>query len=427
MDQYEEYALKTVSNQDIRFVQLWFIDLDGNLLVQSISPLLLQSAFLEGVTFPSNSLLGKCYKSTDNANELLLKPDAATFQILPWRNFNSNKIDNSNENDETNSFVARIFCNIIDFNAKKSPFDCRNILKEASKLLADQNLSLVFKPEIEFYLLKSQPSSKNINPIDHGEYYSHITASESRDFRRDIIILLDKIGINIEYSNHESGFGQNRIIFSNDDLLEMCDNIITIRTVIREIANQNGLYASFMPKIAANYPSSGLCTIFHLANENSLEIDQNNGFEGSVEQFIQNSVQNIPDLMPLFANHINSFKRLLIDVNTPKNYELNNKMSNIYRKVGQNSISINYEFRLPGSDSNPYLAFAAFVISGVNNDNQSFKSKIDCNFERVLEDFKNSEFVNKYFEAEFIDAYYNMKCQELDQYLNQITDFEYEN
>ncbi len=243
MDRQQEFVLRTIEERDIRFVRLWFTDVLGTLKSVAIAPAELEGAFTEGIGFDGSVIEGfaRVYEA-----DMLATPDPSTFQILPWRG----------ENPGT----ARMFCDISLPDGTPSMADPRHVLQRALAKAGDLGFSFYVHPEIEFFLLKDEPGSgERPVPIDNAGYFDHVPHGTGHDFRRAAITMLESMGISVEFSHHEGAPGQNEIDLRYADALSMADNIMTFRTVVKEVALEQGLYATFMPSRSLTTPAPA-CT-----------------------------------------------------------------------------------------------------------------------------------------------------------------------
>ena len=187
MDRQEEFVLRTLDERDIRFVRLWFTDVLGSLKSVAVAPAELESAFAEGIGFDGSAIEGfaRVYEA-----DMIAKPDAGTFQLLPWRGESPG--------------VARMFCDILMPDMSPSYADPRWVLKRALSRAADLGFTFYTHPEIEFFLLKDKPEpGVKPQPIDSGGYFDHTPHILAHDFRRTAIQMLESMGISVEFSHHE--------------------------------------------------------------------------------------------------------------------------------------------------------------------------------------------------------------------------------
>ncbi len=244
MGKQEDFVLRALEERDVRFVRLWFTDVLGFLKSVAVAPAELEGAFAEGIGFDGSAIEGfaRVYES-----DMLAKPDPSTFQILPWRG----------EGPST----ARMFCDIVMPDGSPSYADPRFVLKRTLAKAADKGFTFYTHPEIEFYLFRDTPvQGVDPVPVDRSGYFDHTAQSKGADFRREAITMLESMGISVEFSHHEGGPGQQEIDLRYADALSTADNIMTFRTVIREVALGQGIWATFMPKPFTTHPGSGMHT-----------------------------------------------------------------------------------------------------------------------------------------------------------------------
>jgi glutamine synthetase len=437
MNSHQEYALKVITDQDIHFVQLWFVGLNGQLKMISISPINLEDIFENGMIFDANALFGHSKKDD---YEMYLRPYAETFLVLPWRNsvtVNGNhKIGGSKQ-----SPVARIFCGIVDSDGHHSVFDCRNIMKKAHDFAIENGIHVLLRPEIEFYLFKND---YEFSPIDNGGYFDIIPTSEGQNFRRDVITLLEEIGIDVDYSNHSNCPGQNRIALKSSCALETADNIITARTIIREIANQYGLTPSFMPKPSIEHSASGLNTYISLFQtsdsdhgEDELPIlyDESGSYNlsGVAKFFMHGISKYATSFIALTNQSVNSYKRLTIDSNTPSTTDNGSDSSGIlkYQNLkASSSDRLEIEYRLLDSISNPYLSYATLIYSGIegiikqlprDENVQKLPTSLESALNNLINVDLNESILGSVLGESFVDSYNKLKRHDVKRYNHQIT------
>ena len=297
MDKQQEFALRTVEERDVRFIRLWFTDVLGTLKSVAIAPAELEAAFEEGLGFDGSAIEGMTRVSED---DMIVQPDPSTFQILPWRGGPQG--------------TARMFCDILTPDGEPSLGDPRHVLKRTLAKAKDKGFTFYVHPEIEFYLFESQDDwSKAPTPIDEGGYFDHVPRSPGMDFRRATVNMLEQMGISVEYSHHEAGPGQNEIDLRYADALTMADNIMTFRTVVKEISLERGIHASFMPKPLADAPGSGMHTHLSLFEGDSnafYEAGQEFNMSLTARQFAAGILYHAAEICAVTDQYVNSYKRL---------------------------------------------------------------------------------------------------------------------
>ncbi|MBT8224730.1 MAG: glutamine synthetase, partial [Dactylosporangium sp.] len=212
MNRQQEFVLRTLEERDIRFVRLWFTDVLGTLKSVSAAPAELEAAFDEGIGFDGSAIEGfaRVYES-----DMIAMPDPTTFQIFPFEGGVSGE-------------SARMFCDILQTDGTPSPADPRHVLRRALSRAAEKGFTFYTHPEIEFFLLQPMSSGEATPlPVDTGGYFDHTTHAIARDFRREAVLALERIGISVEFSHHEVAPGQQEIDLRYADALTTADNIMT--------------------------------------------------------------------------------------------------------------------------------------------------------------------------------------------------------
>jgi len=365
MDRQQEFVLRTIEERDVRFVRMWFTDVVGSLKSVALAPAEVEDAFEEGLGFDGSSIDGL---SRISESDMLLQPDPATFQILPWRG----------EVEPT----SRMFCDILTPEGQPSNADPRQVLKRQLAEASNMGFTCYTHPEIEFYLLQNDQLDANgrPQPIDNGGYFDHVPDGVGQDFRRASVTTLEALGISVEFSHHENGPGQNEIDLRYADALQTADNIMTFRTVIKEMAMQKGIHATFMPKPFADHPGSGMHTHFSL-----FEGDANAFFEAGREyqlsdvarSFIAGILHHAPEMTAITNQYVNSYKRLWGGGEAPSHRSWgHNNRSALVRvplyKPGKGQ-SARVEYRGIASAAHPYRAYAVLLGAGLKGIREGYE------------------------------------------------------
>jgi glutamine synthetase len=357
MGKQEDFVLRALEERDVRFVRLWFTDVLGSLKSVAVAPAELEGAFAEGIGFDGSAIEGfaRVYEA-----DMLAKPDPATFQILPWR---------SGDGPAT----ARMFCDIVMPDGTPSYADPRFVLKRILSRAASNGYTFYTHPEIEFYLFREDPhpGSEPV-PVDRSGFFDHTATSKGSDFRRDVITMLEQMGISVEFSHHEGGPGQQEIDLRYADALTTADNIMTFRTVVREVALSQGMWASFMPKPFTTHPGSGMHTHVSL-----FEGDQNAFFEAGAEyqlsksgrQFIAGILRHASEITCITNQWVNSYKRLIGGGEAPSyicwGHNNRSAMVRVPMYKPNKGQSTRIELRTIDAACNPYLAYAVVLAAGM--------------------------------------------------------------
>lgn len=364
MDRQQEFVLRTIEEHDIRFVRLWFSDVLGTLKSVAVAPAELEGAFSEGLGFDGSSIegLARVFES-----DMLVRPDASTFQILTWRG----------ERPGT----ARMFADIRLPDGSASLADPRNVLQRTLTRAAKAGYSFYVHPEIEFYLFEKQPAGGEVPvPVDHAGFFDHVPHGTGQDFRKAAIMLLETMGISVEFSHHEAGPGQNEIDLRYADALTMSDNILTFRAIIREVALEHNLFASFMPKPLAHQPGSGMHSHVSLFEGDTNAFHDPAGqyqLSEIAQQFIAGILRHAPELSAITNQYVNSYKRLWGGAEAPAYvcWGHNNRSAMVrvpMYKPGKGA-STRVEIRSIDSAANPYLTYAVLLAAGMKGIEEGYE------------------------------------------------------
>ena len=356
MGKQEDFVLRALEEREVRFVRLWFTDVLGYLKSVAIAPAELEGAFSEGIGFDGSAIEGfaRVYEA-----DMLAKPDPSTFQILPWRG----------EGPST----ARMFCDISMPDGSPSYADPRYVLKRTLSRAAENGFTFYTHPEVEFYLFKDTPRpGVEPVPVDRSGYFDHTAQSMGSDFRREAITMLESMGISVEFSHHEGGPGQQEIDLRYADALSTADNVMTFRTVVREVALSQGIWATFMPKPFTSHPGSGMHTHVSL-----FEGDRNAFFEAGSEyqlskvgrQFIAGILRHASEITAITNQWVNAYKRLISGGEAPSficwGHNNRSAMIRVPMYKPNKGQSTRVELRTIDSACNPYLAFATVLGAGM--------------------------------------------------------------
>jgi len=261
-----------------------------------------------------------------------------------------------------------MFCDIMTPDGQPAAADPRNVLKRTLAKAADRGFTFYTHPEIEFYLLKSSKlKNGEAQPVDSAGYFDNVPGGTAHDFRRRSVRMLEDLGISVEFSHHEAG-------------LTMADNIMTFRTVIKEVAIEQGVYASFMPKPISGQPGSGMHTHMSL-----FEGDTNAFFDAAGQyqlsnigrQFVAGLLHHAPEITAVTNQFVNSYKRLWGGDEAPSylTWGHNNRSALVrvplYKPGKGNSARV--EYRAIDSAANPYLAFSLLLAAGLKGIEEGYE------------------------------------------------------
>jgi glutamine synthetase len=429
-------VLNLMKEHNVKFVRLWFTDLLGQVKSFSITGREIEGALENGMGFDGSSITG--YQRIEES-DMIAKPDPATFTILPWR--------------PKEHPVARMICDVQQPGGKPYEGDPRYILKKMLEKMTKAGFSHYYVgPELEYFYLKSDKATE---VLDVGGYFDLTTLDVASDLRRDTVNALEDMGIRIEYSHHEVGPSQHEIDMRYEDALKMADNVITYRIVVKEIAQKYGVYATFMPKPIFGVNGSGMHT------HQSLFTDGKNAFfdardeyhlSDTAKKFIAGQLAHAPEICAIFAQWVNSYKRLVPGYEAPVYIAWSQRNRSALIRVpcyypGKEQAT-RAEFRACDPACNPYLTFACLLGAGLEGikKNYALKKPIDKNLYHLSEHerkelgieslpgnlgkaialLEESVLVKDILGEHIFNRFLHIKKQEWEEYRIQVTEYEIE-
>jgi glutamine synthetase len=363
MERQQDYVLRTVEERGVRLIRLWFTDVLGQLKSVAISPAELENAFEEGMHFDGSAIDGF---SRVQESDVLAKPDPNTFELLPW----GNPADVS----------ARMFCDILNHDGTPFEGDPRQVLKRNLDRARARGFSFMTAPEMEFFYFADGDPTTPLEPLDSGSYFDLTTADVASDLRKRTIQVLEAMGIPVEYSFHEDAPSQHEIDLRYTDALTMADNIMTFRLVVREIALEQGAYATFMPKPLAGVQGSGMHTHMSLFEGDTNAFHEPGdpyGLSKIARGFIAGLLVHAPEITAITNQLVNSYKRLIVGYEAPVyiTWARNNRSALVrvpVTKRGKQS-STRIEYRSPDPACNPYLAYSVILAAGLRGIEEGYE------------------------------------------------------
>jgi len=351
-DKAKEKVIKAVEKNDVKFVNLWFTDILGRLKSFSITVEELEGAIDEGMGFDGSSIQG--FARIDES-DMIAKPDLGTFQMLPWR--------------PKERSVARMFCDILNPDGSPYEGDPRYVLKRNLEHLKKDKYTFYVGPELEYFYFKD---AKEPEILDEGGYFDLTTLDAATDLRRDTVLMLEEIGIKVEYSHHEVAPSQHEIDLRYMDALQMADAMMTYRIVVKEVAQNYGCYATFMPKPIFGVNGSGMHVHQSLfrGNDNAFfNPDDEYHLSDIGKWYIAGLLKHAPEITSITNQWINSYKRLVPGYEAPVyiSWARRNRSTMVrvpmYKPGKEKATRI--EFRSPDPSCNPYLAFSVMLAAGL--------------------------------------------------------------
>ena len=346
------FVLQHARDNDVKFIRLWFTDILGQLKSFAITVEELAGALEEGMGFDGSSIEG--FARIDES-DMIAMPDPSTFTLIPWR--------------PRESGVARMFCDIQYPDGTPFEADPRYVLRRNLKKAADLGYTFYVSPELEYFYFRSSQSPE---PLDEGGYFDQTTLDVASDLRRETVLTLEEMGIEVELSHHEGAPSQHEIDLRYTDALTMADNAMTYRLVVKEIAMKHGYYATFMPKPIAGVNGSAMHvnqSLFKGERNAFFDAADPNHLSAVARGYIAGLLRHARELTLVTNQWVNSYKRLSPGFEAPVyvSWALRNR-SDLIRvpqyKPGQERAT-RIEYRAPDPACNPYLVFAAMLAAGL--------------------------------------------------------------
>jgi len=349
-----EGVMRKAKEARVKFVMLQFTDILGTVKNVAIPSQQLAAAFSGDLMFDGSSIEGFV---RIEESDMYLRPDAATFAILPW----------TNGSDVT----ARLICDIL--NPDGTPFEgCpRHVLKRAIDRAAGLGYTLMAGPEPEFFLFardeQGRPTTKT---NDQAGYFDLAPIDRGEEARRDMVLALQEMGFEVEAAHHEVAPGQHEIDFRYADALTTADNIATFRSVVRTIALKHGLHATFMPKPVFGIPGSGMHThqsLYRQGDNAFYDPSAPSQLSSDCLKYIAGLIQHVQEFTAVTNPLVNSYKRLVPGYEAPVYVAWSHRnRSPLIRIPAARGHATRVEVRSPDPSCNPYLALAVMLTSGLD-------------------------------------------------------------
>ncbi len=431
-----EEVLAHVEERDVKFIRLWFTDILGQLKSFAITKEQLGAALDHGMGFDGSSITG--FNAIEES-DMVAMPDPSTFAVLPYR--------------PQEQAVARMFCDIQVPGGAPYEGDPRYVLRRAMERAKDMGFSHFYLgPELEFFYFKSPAGTET---LDRGGYFDLTTLDAASDVRRETVLALEAMGIEVEYSHHEVGPSQHEIDMRYTDALQMADNVMTYRTVVKEVAHKHGYYATFMPKPLAGENGSGMHThqsLFQGEQNAFFDADDEFFLSAVAKSFIAGQLRHAREMSCVFAQWVNSYKRLVPGYEAPVYIAWSRRNRSALIRVpvyhpGKERAT-RAEIRCPDPACNPYLTFAALLHAGLDGIEKGYElpAPMDTNLydlshgERMRAEIEalpeslgdaielgaESELLLRAFGEHIHNRFVDIKRAEWDDYRVQVTPYELE-
>ena len=430
----KQSVLNQARESNVAFIRLWFTDVLGTLKSFAITVEELEDALDGGMGFDGSSITG--YQDIEES-DMIAMPDPSTFQIIPW--------------SPQDSPTARMICDVQTPDGDPYVGDPRYILRRALERAEEMGFEKFYcGPELEFFYFKDSHSTE---PLDYGGYFDLTTLDAATTLRRETVNALQQLGIKVEYSHHEVGISQHEIDLRYDDALTMADKVMTYKTVVKEIATRHGVYATFMPKPLMNQNGSGMHThqsLFKDGKNSFFDGDSEDYLSDEAKAFIAGQLRHARELSIIFAQHVNSYKRLVPGYEAPVYIAWSRRNRSALVRVpgfhpGEEKAT-RMELRCPDPSANIYLTFAALLHAGLEGIEKGYElaepmernlynltaderekmgiESLPADLGEAIHEAENSELLHKALGEHTFTRLLELKREEFEDYRVQVTPYE---
>jgi glutamine synthetase len=431
----KDEIMSTVEEKNIKFIRLWFTDIMGVLKSFAITKEELEGALENGMGFDGSSIAG--YQDIEES-DMIAMPDTSTLQILPWR--------------PKENATARMFVDVLTPDRKPYEGDPRYVLKRNLKRAEKMGLTMYVGPELEYFYFKN---SQEPEVLDKGGYFDLTPLDLATDYRRETVFALEKMGIRVEYSHHEVAPSQHEIDLRYIDALTMADNVMTYRLVVKEIAQQFGVYATFMPKPIFGENGSGMHihqSLFKGDKNSFFNADDEYSLSDLAKGYIAGQLHHSREICSVFAQSVNSYKRLVPGFEAPVYiaWARRNRSALIRVPMYQpgKELATRMEYRAADPVCNPYLTFSVMLAAGLEGVEKGYElpdplerniyqmseaerkntgiDSLPANLGEAIAETEKSDVVRRALGDHVFERFIALKKQEWDDYRIQVTSYEIE-
>ena len=421
-----EEILQMVGEEDVEFIRLQFTDMFGAIKNIAVTARELPRALDNRCMINGEQVAGM---DMEKGSDLYLSPILDTFAILPWR--------------PQQGKVARMICDLYFPDGTPYKNSPRYILENVAGKAQEEGYTCYIDPECEFFLFHTDDNGNpttvtheqagylDISPLDLGE-----------NARRDMVLTLEDMGMEVESSHHEAAPAQHEIDFRYGEIRKIADCITTFKMAVRIVAKRHGLHATFMPKPKAEANGSGMHIQFSLIKngENVFECaDRPGELSEEAYYFIGGLLAHSKEMALITNPLVNSYKRLVpgYDAPTELTWTENNQNSLVRIPVTRGE-GIRVELRSPDASANPYVVLAVCLAAGLDGIKNKITPTKSSNLaaqdqqaehlpetlKEAIDYFESSSWVKEVLGEEFCRQYVAAKKNEWLRYTRQVTDWE---
>jgi glutamine synthetase len=427
-------VLKRVEKDGVEYILLWFTDIEGHLKSFAITLAELEGALDDGMGFDGSSITG--FNAIEESDMVAI-PDPSTFQIMPA--------------GKGEPAIGRMICDVVKPDGEPYEGDPRYVLKRALERMRQMGFDTFnVGPELEYFLFADSTGTER---LDEGGYFAMTALDAATDLRYETIKALEAVGIPIEYHHHEVAPSQHEIDMRYQSALEMADSTVTYRLIVKEVAAKHGVYATFMPKPLFGENGSGMHTHMSLFKEGRNQFfsgDEAYHLSPAGKQFIAGLLKHAREISAVFAQWVNSYKRLVPGYEAPVYVAWSQRNRSalvripLYKPGSEQATRA--EIRCPDPACNPYLTFAALLHAGLEGIARGYElappmetnlyhlsaeertergiTSLPETLGEAIEEFSKSDLMRRAFGDHIFDAYVKLKRSEWDEYRVQVSQWE---
>jgi glutamine synthetase len=427
-------VMKKMKEEGVEYVLFWFTDIEGHLKSFAITPSEIEGALNDGMGFDGSSITG--FNAIEESDMVAI-PDPSTYRLMPTR--------------PGEAKVGRMICDVVTPDGVPYEGDPRYVLRRALERMQSLGFDTFnIGPELEYFLFKD---SRSTITLDEGGYFAMTALDAATELRNETIRALETMGIQIEYHHHEVAPSQHEIDMRYSNALDMADQTVTYRLIVKEVAAKNGVYATFMPKPLFGENGSGMHTHMSLFKDGRNQFfdggDQYN-LSAAGKSFIAGLLRHARELAPVFAQWVNSYKRLVPGFEAPVYVAWSQRNRSaliripLYKPGSEQATRA--EIRCPDPACNPYLTFATLLHAGLEGVEQGYE--LEPPMERnlyhlsaeerraqgivslpetlgeAIDELAASDLMRRALGEHIFDAYVKLKRSEWDEYRVQLTQWE---
>lgn len=347
-----EELQRFIRDNEVKIINLWFVDILGMLKSFGITPHQLDEAIDEGLGFDGSSVEGF---ARIHESDLIAVPDLDTFELLPWK-----------VGGQTH---ARMICNIL--NPDRTPYagDPRHVLNRTLSHAKELGYSMKVGPELEYFYLKAHDDPC---ALDHAGYFDQVPDDLGTELRHRTIQALHAMGIPVEVGHHEVAPSQQEIDLKYADAMKMADAVLTFRYAAKVIAREHGIYATFMPKPLYGVNGSGMHvhqSLFDGSRNAFFDADAPQQLSDVGRGYMAGVMRHSREIVAVTNQWVNSYKRLVPGYEAPVYVAWGNRNRSALVRVPMfkpgKEQATRIEFRCPDPACNPYLAFSVMLAAGL--------------------------------------------------------------